>query len=209
VEYVQNEGFVAHFNGKVGSLHFVKRRDNTFSCDLPVRAVMETTVADRKKMYSKAEVQRARGVRDLKRKLTGASDRELNEFISSGVALSCPFTPEDVRRAATIYGPDISCLRGKMASPGPDRPLVVSVNHGEQRIQELHMDIFEVLGVSFLLSVMSPMRYTFATCLPGQRTAAHDSVQGICGPRDTLAVSVNAVAPGTHVARVERRNPAL
>ncbi len=228
VEYIQNEGFIVRFRGIDGEFFFAKDSDNTFSCDFPMSNVLSTTVAEKEKMYSKAEVERARGVRELKRNLGGASDKELNEFIANGVALNCPFTPEDVRRASIIYGPDIACLKGKMTSPGPERPLVVNVDHGEQRHQELHMDILEISGVSILISVMLPMYYTFATYLPGksveEMTAAVsgllrtiqskqfvitkivvDPEGGLAALKDTLPVGVNVNAPGTHVPRTERR----
>ena len=228
IEYEQHKGFMVRFHDDMGSLYFEKKR-NTFSCDLPVHAVMDATVAEREKMYTKAELKAARGVREFKRNMAGASDREIEEFITCGVALNFPYTLQDVRRAAAIYGPDIACLKGKMTSPGPERPLVVSVDHGEQRNQELHMDIFEVSGVSFLLTVMVPLQYTFATHLPGKSleemtTAVTgllrliqskqfvvvkivlDPEGGLDALKDVLPVPVNTVAPGTHVPRVERRN---
>lgn len=228
IEYQQHQGFMVRFHDDMGSLYFEKKR-NTFSCDLPVHAVMDATVAEREKMYTKAELKAARGVREFKRNMACASDHDIEDFITSGVAVNFPYTLQDVRRAAAIYGPDIASLKGKMTSPGPDRPLVVSVDHGEQRNQELHMDIFEVSGVSFLLSVMVPLQYTFATHLPGksleEMTAAVsgllrliqskqfvvtkivlDPEGGLDALKDVLPVPVNTVAPGTHVPRVERRN---
>lgn len=228
VRYVQNDGFYARFAGMHGELHFEKESDNTFGCYINAHTVLSTTIADRERLYSKSEVQRARGVRELKRNLAGASDRDLIEFINNGTALNLPYTAEDVRRAATIYGPDIASLKGKMTSPGPDRPLVVRVDHGEQRQQELQMDIFEVYGVYFILSIMTPLNYTFATYLPGKSaeemvTAVSgllrliqsrqfvvtkiviDPEGGLAALQDLLPVPVNAVAPGTHVPRPERR----
>lgn len=228
IKYEQHKGFMVRFHDDMGSLYFEKKR-NTFSCDLPVHTVMDATVAEREKMYTKAELKGARGVREFKRNMAGASDREIEDFITSGVALNFPYTLQDVRRAAAIYSRDIAELKGKMTSPGPERPLVVSVDHGEQRNQELHMDIFEVSGVSFLLSVMVPLHYTFATYLPGksleEMTSAVagllrliqskqfvivkivlDPEGGLDALKDVLPVPVNTVAPGTHVPIVERRN---
>lgn len=237
VVYDQGKSFTATFHDGFGEMIFKKRRDKTYMCEYLVKTVMSTTVADpdmnapmsaREKTYTKAEVQRARGVRDLKRNLAGVSNKDLIEFITNGVSLNCPFTPADVHRAEAIYGPDIACLKGTMTSPGPARPLVVEVDHGEQRRQELHTDIFEVSGVRFALTVMVPMNYTFATYLPGKSTEELieamnglvrlitskgfiiskmivDPEGGLAALRDVMPFEVVVVAPGTHVPRPERK----
>ncbi len=102
-----------------------------------------TTVKTREARFTRDEVRRSKGVRELKMRLGGASDRDLVSFITSGVAVGCPYTPEDVRRATLIYGPDIASLKGKTTDSGPMRATIIDLdNIGEKKVQSLFVDIF-------------------------------------------------------------------
>lgn len=125
-----------------------------------------TLASENESKFSRDEIQRARGVRELKMRLGGASDRDLIQFLLSGVAVGCPYTPDDVRRASLIYGPDVAGLRGKMTAGGPKKATILELGDiGESRSQSLFVDIFEVAGQPFILAVMKPLHYRFCAIL--------------------------------------------
>jgi hypothetical protein len=154
--------FVKYDRGEFG-------KTNKFYCWIPPDAYVNSiTVRDRESQFTKTEVDRAKGVRALKLRLGGASDADMMEFIRQSVAVGCPFTPEDVRRASVIYGPDVASLKGKTTNRGPSKATIIDLELGEKTAQTLYCDIFEVEGQPFVLCVMKPLNYRFVAILEGK-----------------------------------------
>jgi len=202
---------------------------NVFYVFIPnMHSMYVTTVAERESKYTKDELARARGVRELKIHLGGASDVDLIKFINSGVAIGCPYTAMDVRRSAMIYGPDIAGLKGKTTASGPKRATIIEVDRvGESIKQFLFVDVFEVEGQPFILAVMKPLYFRFCAILDGKTAVAIrsaleaiidmikskgfvisrveiDPERGLFAVKDQLGVDVVVVGAGSHVAVAER-----
>eukprot|EP01033_Poteriospumella_lacustris_P015043 gene15043-10761_t len=202
---------------------------NKFYCHAPTSiSIGGITTTEREKMFPKAEVERARGARALKLRLGGASDADVIRFLRDGVAVGCPFTPADVRRATAIYGHDIADLKGKMTSRGPSRATVIDVpGGGEQKNQNLFVDVFDLEGQLFVLAIMKPMKYCFCAILNGRSAEDMESAMksiinmatskgfnivkieadpepAIVKIKDTLGVPVDLVGAGSHVPVAER-----
>lgn len=228
VQYVQGYGMIVRFHGDENEYHFTRGANNLYTCVVTVPGIYSTTIEERARNFTKAEADRARGVHELRRQLGGASTQDLLKFLGTSPPINCPYHAEDVRRELVIYGPDVPNLRGKMTTPQPESALVVPVDHGEQRYQQLHVDIFEVSGVIFLLAVMVPLKYTFAASLnskgtPDLLSAAQtivtliqskgfvvtkvtaDPESGLVALVGLLPIEVEIVSPGTHVVRAERQ----
>eukprot|EP01033_Poteriospumella_lacustris_P017646 gene17646-12635_t len=204
---------------------------NKFYCLVPTMEadVLHSTVEERERNFSKAEVEAARGVRQLKLRLAGASDIDMIKFLRDGVAVGCPFTPEDVRRAARIYGPDIGTLKGKTTDSGPSKALLLDIDElpSEQKNQRLYIDIFEVESQRFILAVLKPLKYRLCAILDG-KSSAHvetamktimsivesrgfqvtrievDPEKTLLGLETVLGIPVDVVGAGKHVATAER-----
>ena len=203
-------------------------RQNKFYVFVPdVKRINGYTVRERESQYTKSEVERAKGVRDLKLRLGGASDRDMMEFIRQSVAVGCPYTPADVKRATVIYGPDIASLKGKTTDAGPVKSTIIDLELGEQVAQMLYIDVFEVEGQPFVLGVMKPLHYRFAAILDG-KSLEHtypavkaimdmiwskgftisrvevDPEGGLAALKTLFQTDIDVVGAGTHVASAER-----
>ena len=220
-------------SGVIWEFHKLKRGEfgqrNKFYVMVPSAIeVYLSTVRDREAKFTKDEVARAKGARELKMRLGGASDRDMIQFLLSGVAVGCPYTAADVRRATLIYGPDIAGLKGKTTASGPKKAHILDLEDiGEVKRQSLFVDIFEVEAQPFILAVMKPLNYRFCSILEG-KTAKHihsalgsildmisskgfeikrieiDPERGLVAIKDQLGVDIAVTGAGSHVAVAER-----
>eukprot|EP01033_Poteriospumella_lacustris_P014441 gene14441-10319_t len=235
IQFTPGQSWSSTLKGTGDVLEFFKHEfdefgdPNKFYCLTPGAQVevLHSTVAEREKNFTKSELEAARGVRQLKLRLAGASDADIIKFLRDGVALGCPFTPEDVKRASRIYGPDVGTLKGKTTDSGPSKAVVVDAECSEQINQRLYVDIFEVEAQRFVLAVMKPLKYRLCAILDG-KSSAHvgsamktimtmiqsrgfrvdrveiDPDRALLGLEATLGVPVDVVGAGKHVAIAER-----
>ena len=126
-----------------------------------------TTVQDNEALYTPREVRAARDVREfmIVRGLT--SNAEMIRMINSGGILNCPFTVHDVHRANKIYGPDIASLKGKQKKTKPFAPKAIENPWRPIRMaQTLCIDLFQICGLWFLISLTLPLGMLMVTFLP-------------------------------------------
>lgn len=136
--------------------------------DTVVAAV--ATVDGNRQLYARADVEAADQARTLAQRLAGASDKDLAKMCRMGVIKNNPVAPQDIHRAARIYGPDLANVRGKTTRKAP--PVV----NFEERIPRLlvsselvgHLDLFFVEGIPFLLCVATPLYYLYTCHLKGR-----------------------------------------
>ena len=191
-----------------------------------------TTVTDNETVFSKREVEDAKIARDLSAKLGFPSSGILAKFLNRGGIINCPITSTDVRRAEHIYGKDIGAIKGKTTKRTP-----VDSKHETSEIkvrvnQEIHVDIMFVEGLSFLVSVATPLTYAQITDLKGRRhtsiiysaleehisslrekgfniTVLHTDGEGaIAALKEDIqrkGILFNPAGPEQHVATVERK----
>ena len=147
--------------------------DGIYARDFSERAkaimykTMISTVEGNEALYTPREVKAAKGVREfmIVRGLT--SDSEMIRMIKSGGILNCPYTIYDVHRARKIYGPDIATLKGKQKRSKPFAPKRIEEPWRPLRMaQTLCIDLFQICGLWFFLSLSLPLGLLMITYLP-------------------------------------------
>ena len=128
------------------------------------------TAADNERLFTRREVHKARGAIELKRKLGFPSDRDLAELASTGKNLD--ITPQDVARAHRIYGPNPHVLRGKTKTPRSTPIKIEHIPRSLQAEQVLHVDLFFIDKLTFVLAVADPLSLTGITHIPSKSIPA-------------------------------------
>jgi hypothetical protein len=119
------DGSVMEFVEQPSGLYVFKPTNNS---DTPVTAyTMLSTVAGQKKLFTRRQVEAADSARDLYRKLGGPDEKEFLHILCNNLIRNCPVTPDDAKRAALIYGPDIAVLKGKMTQFQSLRPFLNTI----------------------------------------------------------------------------------
>ena len=143
------------------------------------------TVEDNKKLFSKAQVDRADKARNLMKTLMMPTVKTLKRAILTNQIQNCPVTDTDCDVAIQIYGKDIASLKGKStrSRPTPAEHDVVSI---PKRLLYLHknvhlfMDIMYVNGLPFLMTISKHLYYRTATYLTdGKANTLYKAMDGI------------------------------
>ena len=176
ITYERSVGWRVHL--KDGTcLLFRRACDGLHICDFAdhcsTRLVQSyaTTVAELESEFTIREVEAAKGVRELMKRLGYPTPRDMVELLVSGSIVNCPYTAKDVARAEHIYGPAAASLKGKSVNSAVPRPNREVVPKSVQTSQSLHCDIFFWREETFLLSVAKPLSLSLCTRLSG-RTAS-------------------------------------
>ena len=117
------------------------------------------TTSDFEKLYTPRQVQQAKDVRELQRRLAYPPQQKFEQIIKSGSLLNCPFTVDDVRRSYHIYGPLVEVLKGKTtrARPAivPSQSLVKLPSYILDKHQQITLciDLLSVNGNYFLHTI--------------------------------------------------------
>jgi hypothetical protein len=120
--------------------------------------------------FTKREQEKAGDVQEALRRLGHPSVATLIKQVK-GAMKGIPFSPTDIYNSVKIYGPDIASLKGKTGKKksirfeGPDEATDEEVVPQQQ---DLHIDVFFVEKINFLVSVSSPMAYLTTTALPSR-----------------------------------------
>ena len=132
--------------------------------------VMMSTVKDNEQRYTPREVQLAKEAKQLIRRLGYPNAAAVINLLNSGSLLNCPVSAQDVRRAYSIYGPDLASVYGKYTHPKPNIVSTESIESvaAEEREQTLHVDIMSIRGELFYISVSTPLGLTSVDYLPSK-----------------------------------------
>jgi hypothetical protein len=132
-----------------------------------------TTVSGNKIDYTKRELSQAEMSREISKRLSYPSDKQLAMLINRGAIINIPITSSDVHRATKIFGPDVASQIGKTTNskptPLPVEPIFKKELVHIRRNTKLHIDIFFVNQHIFLLSV-SDFDYIMCVHLNDRRT---------------------------------------
>jgi hypothetical protein len=85
---------------------------------LPLIPCLPRTVREQKAMFTQRDVKQADAARRLYRILRRPNSDEYLKHLANGSLLNCPTTADDDKRATTIYGPDVTTLKGKTTRSG-------------------------------------------------------------------------------------------
>jgi len=133
--------------------------------DEPEFQFLLETVADNLKLYTKREQKDAKLAR-IAFHGTGRSPLpKLKAFLKGGYIKNCPVLSEDVDRAADIFGPDRSHLKGTSTRPHPPRVRAHDVTEIPRALRTkispltLYLDVMYVNGMPMLTTVDSHIKY--------------------------------------------------
>lgn len=133
------------------------RRFYTYDTADVQAAAMVATVAENTRRLTAREVKSMTLAETFLRRMGHMSERAGIKVLNAGV-LNCKTTAADVRNVLAAKGPSIAALRGKTkrrASAAASG--VVLVPRVTQVQQTLHVDIFFIKGLAFLLGIMAPL----------------------------------------------------
>ena len=93
------------------------------------------------------------------------SHEEARRIVASGDIVDIPITAYDVDLCYEMYGEPIAYVRGRMKEHAIKRSHPAPYLKAPREPQEMHFDIFEVLGQKFLLSKCFPLRLVIVSSL--------------------------------------------
>ncbi|KAA8491351.1 hypothetical protein FVE85_7772 [Porphyridium purpureum] len=116
------------------------------------------------------EVKRAANVQQLARRLAFPSSRHLLKDIRSGALLNAGVTARDVENAMHLWGPDLAIIKGKSTGHrSPALPESAATPPGS--VQVLHTDLMFLGSRVFVVSVMKPAQYIYASPISNRSAA--------------------------------------
>lgn len=117
----------------------------------PITA-LSTTVAWREVIITKAEVQKARKIRELQRVPAFPGAGTLAQTLNKSGSANMSVTAADVRLANEIYGPEVCASQGKAREPKNAKSTITRVLylHGEQN---LFVDVFFCRERAYIICV--------------------------------------------------------
>ena len=122
-----------------------------------VGSVLVQTVSENLTTYSKREIDSSRAARDFQESVLGHfSTVDAINIVNAGIQ-QCSITAQDILRANAIHGPSIASLKGKTKKQAPTIAGVTLVPRITQIQQTLHVDIFFVKKLPFLLGIVKPL----------------------------------------------------
>ena len=190
------------------------------------------TVAKNKALYHRREVEGAKRAKDLYIKLGRPSQQCFEQMLSNKLIHNCPVTTEDARRALTIYGPDVSALKGKTTKhKGTAHPQVKPITLPTHILENhkdvtLFVDILYVQGIPFVHTISKKLKLRTTAMIPRRNktqlvnavnkavkvytdrgftvTDIHADLEFDCIRDDVAPIHLEIVPKDEHVHEVER-----
>ena len=157
-------------------------------------------------------------------------DAKLISALNAGAFLNCDILPEDIKRATTIWGPNVAALKGRTTKSKPMPAIQQSVTRRSFADQHMHCDIMFINKQAYLVSVTHPLGIVLVACIDNVTTPAlrasirkmfgtigsrrisivrftSDNEKGIAalfGDMNAMGVEVVTVGPGQHDHVIER-----
>ena len=143
-----NMEFRMHESG----LHYFDPSDEEFSFVTTPKDVdhgFVSTVNANKEGFTKRQIKRAETARTLYTTLSYPSWTDFRWIVRSNQIKDCPVTVEDVDNAMTIWGKNISALKGKTTRSKPS-PVARDFVKVPKELLKLHKDIFLTMDIFFV-----------------------------------------------------------
>ena len=139
-------------------------------------ALLQTTIREAYKGESKGEVTGAILTREAQGRLGNPSDKDLSAMVSSHTGVTnIPVSHMDITNARTIFGRNLTAIRGNTVRQTPDRVNTELLDipddyHRLHRFVTVIADVMFVNGLPFLVTISRDIRLRTAEFLPN-RTA--------------------------------------
>ena len=124
-----------------------------------------TTVEQQMSKYTKREIAMAAEARELQRRFFFVSRQALEAMLRRGKIANTPVTVQDMARAYDIWGRSLGELKGKSTyrrTPAVS-PIGERLRTQQPKYQQLHVDLFFVNDIPFMVSVLEPCAYVQVT----------------------------------------------
>lgn len=144
-----------------------------FSDDDNIKVYTVETVSEQEAKYTAQEVRKAKEARMIMQELGYPSTRDMIKMMVKGLMINLPITPHDVIRAEKIYGPDVASLKGKTVKRKLKKSEQVIVPRNMMKQQKMFSDIFYWRGISFMLTLVLPLRIKFVTAITKRETKGY------------------------------------
>jgi hypothetical protein len=108
--------------------------------------------------FSRKQIEGATAARRLMGMIATPSTRDFNALVRLNMLPDCPITPENIKHADSLFGPDLATVRGKTVRRKPTRVVTDYVDIPRTIIDinknvTLAVDVMFVNSVPFLVSV--------------------------------------------------------
>ena len=124
----------------------------------PEHQVHVATVRENYNNFSRKQIDGAKAARRLMGMIATPSTRDFNALVRLNMIPDCPITPENIKHADSLFGPDLATVRGKTVRRKPTRVVTDYVDIPRTLIDinkkvTLAVDVMFVNSVPFLVSV--------------------------------------------------------
>jgi hypothetical protein len=123
------------------------------------------TITDNEKLYPKREVEKAKQVKEIERRLGYPSPAAIVSAINGGAIINLPITSQDVARSEIIYGSSVARIQGKTHNKKNDESKVELLPRVTGTSIHMHIDIMFINGHTFFVSVGTPICLTLVAYL--------------------------------------------
>ncbi|KAL7463046.1 hypothetical protein ACHAXS_003419 [Conticribra weissflogii] len=136
-------------------------------------ACLINTIRGNTKGYTKRQVEEAREARRALAMTGGPTESEFAQMVRRNHLPNCNITPNAIKRANDIFGPDLAGIRGKTTRSRPKRVRNEIVPIPTQIVQQNRLiwlagDVMFVNGVAFVVTVSRGLKFITAHHLPSQ-----------------------------------------
>ena len=150
-----------------------------------------TTTAENEAEFSKREVQRSMEARRFQASLGFPPDAKLISALNAGAFLNCDILPEDIKRATTIWGPNVAALKERTTKSKPMPAIQQSVTRLSFADQHMHCDIMFINKQAYLVSVTHPISIVLVACIDDVTTPAlRASIRKMFGTIGSRRISI-------------------
>ena len=113
---------------------------------------LATTVDDNKYKFSAYYYTKAKLARDIQRRIGRPSTQDFIRYVNNKIIANCPISPQDIKNAEFIWGPDLGSLKVKTVRSTPSSFCTQIYNIPSQIMQQyrdvtLAVDIMKVNNI--------------------------------------------------------------
>ena len=135
-----------------------------WGADTHVEALV-TTVEDQMKKYTRREIDMAEEAKELQRRFFFVSRQALEAMLRRGKIANTRVTVQDLARSYDIWGRTLGELKGKSTYRRTPTisPIGERLRTQQPKFQQLHVDLFYVNDIAYMVSVLEPCAYVQVT----------------------------------------------
>ena len=136
---------------------------------------MVASVEDNKRLFTPAEIKRAKEARELFKMVGRPSNRDFLGLVAHKMIPNIKINVKDVQNAESIFGPDLGVIQGKTARRTPDRVREDQIDVPPNILLKfqnitLYADLMHAGGIPFLITLSQHIKFYTAARLASRET---------------------------------------